>query len=800
MKFKAALTLIAGLLLFGLFASPSFVAQAVDFVPVGFSEALVAQGLKTPTNMAIAPDGRIFVLEQQTVTLSGGATEGRGYVRVVKNGALLPTPFVTINNIDLRGEHGLVGLVFDPNYTVNGYLYLFFTKPTTPSLAAHNEVWRYTASPPSSDVAQTNSGIRVIQFPSIINTVHIGGSMHFSPLDGKLYIGIGDDLTGGDRAQHVNDFRGRFMRYTINPDGTYDAPADNPWYSTADNTISKGTFAMGFRNPYQFAIQPGTGRIFANEVGESTYEEIDQVQSGKHYGWKFCEGPCNPTNVLYTNPIFYYTHGKTANNQGCAITGGTFYNPTNANFPAAYTGKYFFNDYCNNWIRYIDPASPSTSTLFATNLYPSTVAMAVSANGSLYYLARGTSSSDGRLLRIDYAPSAAPTFSDPPTSKTVTAGQKATFTCSAAGASPIAYQWQRQSPGAADFVNISGATGTSYTTPVTTIAGDNGARYRCQGTNANGSSFSPYAVLTVVLNQPPTVSISVKINGSTARRTWLLGDTVSFTITATDAVDGAIPNSSLTWSVDLIHEPPLSGIHIHPILPVTSGTNIGSFDIAEMPHDLAHLSYRINVRATDSGGLYTDAYKIVESSLIAPIYNSAVTSVNPVLSWQRIPGAIGYEVYFGLTDTPTTHFSVPSTTPYFTLPVTMTLIPMENYYWYVKVLYSGGASTGTDTWRFHVDSAATSAPLRNYFTGAQPTFTWSRIVFASGYRIQISTHPSFLAGTIVYDTTVSGNTTLSHHVTSALPEGVYYWRVAPLRADSSTGYFSPGQVFTVKLS
>ena len=799
MKSKAALTLIAALLLFGLFASPRFVAQAVDFAPGGFSETLVAQGLKTPTNMAIAPDGRIFILEQQTVTLSGGTQQGRGYVRVVKNGALLSTPFVTVNNIDLRGEHGLLGIAFDPNFNTNGYLYLFFTLAATQTVAVHNEVWRYTASPPSSDVALSNSGKKVIQFPPIVNTNHAGGSMHFNPADGKLYISIGDDLTGANQAQDVNDFRGRFMRYTINPDGTYSAPADNPWYNTADDTISKGTWAMGFRNPYQFAIQPGTGRVFANEVGQDAYEEIDLVQRGKHYGWRFCEGPCNPTNPAYTNPIYYYLHQSSANPNGCAITGGTFYNPVNPTFPSAYTGKYFFNDYCKNWIRYIDPASPSQSTLFATNIYPSTVALAVSANGSLYYLARGGSASDGRLLRIDYAPGSAPTINDPPDSIIVAAGTKATFTCSASGPTPITYQWQRQNPGAAAFADIGGAMGTSYTTPNTTLAGDNGAHYRCKATNAHGSTFSPAALLSVVVNQPPTVSISVAINGSAARQTWLLGDTISFTISATDAVDDVVPNSSLTWSVDLYHQPPLSGIHVHPTLPVTSGTNIGSFDIAPAPHDLAHLWYRINVRATDSGGLYTDTYKIVESSLLAPVYNGGTTSTHPVLSWQRIPGAIGYEVYFGLTNTPTTHYSVPGGSVHsLTLPVT--LIPMQTYYWYVKVLYSGGASTATDTWRFHVDSPTTGAPVRNYFVTGQPTFVWSRITFASGYRIQIATHPAFVAGTIVYDATVSGNTTLSHQVGTPLAEGVYYWRIAPLRADSSTGYFSPGQVFTVRLS
>lgn len=786
---------IAGFCLLCLLGIPTQVGQAVDFVPNGFIESLVAQGLKTPTNMAIAPDGRIFVLEQATVTLSGGGQEGRGYVRVVKNGALLSTPFVTINKIDLRGEHGLLGIAFDPNFETNGFVYVFYTVGTSPY---HNEVWRYTASPPSSDVAQSGSGKKVIQFPTINNTVHAGGSMHFNPADGKLYISIGDDLHGADVAQNVNDFRGRFMRYTINADGTYAAPSDNPWYAQADDEISKGTWALGFRNPYQFAIQPGTGRVYANDVGQETYEEVDQLVKGKHYGWKFCEGPCNPPNAAYTSPIHFYGHGWNATDKGCAMTGGTFYNPTTATFPSAYVGKYFFNDYCNNWIRYIDPASPSQSFLFASTIYNNTVAMAVADNGSLYYLARGNSASDGRLLRIDYAPDAVPAINDPPDSITVSAGAKATFTCSAAGIQPITYQWQRQSPGAAAFTNISGATGTSYTTGNTTIAGDNGARYRCKATNPNGSTTSVAALLTVVQNQPPVVSISVEINDSAARQTWLLGDTISFTITATDAIDGVIPNSSLSYSVDLYHQPPVSGTHVHPTLPVTTGTNLGSFDIDPDPHDRAHLWYQINVQATDSGGLITNASKIVESSLIGPIYNGGTTSTHPTLSWQPIPGATGYEVYFGLTDQPTTHYTVSSL--YHALALPDTLIATQTYYWYVKVNFSGGASTATDTWRFHVDSAPTGAPVRSFTVSPTPTLSWARIDFASGYRVQVSKSLTFNAATIVYEANVSGDETLEHTVANPLAEGVYYWRVAALRADGSVAYFSPAQPLTVKLS
>ncbi len=136
-------------------------------------------------------------------------------------------------------------------------------------------------------------------------------------------------------------------------------------------------------------MQPGTGRIFINDVGAATYEEINDGIKGANYGWPVHEGP--ETDPKYTSPLFAYQHGNTATT-GCAIAGGTFYNPTSVQFPPEYEGDYFFADLCSGWIRRLD-YDPSTGLYagvsgFATGL-PNPVDLQVGPDGALYYLARG---------------------------------------------------------------------------------------------------------------------------------------------------------------------------------------------------------------------------------------------------------------------------------------------------------------------------------------------------------------------------------------------------------------------------
>ena len=126
---------------------------------------------------------------------------------------------------------------------------------------------------------------------------------------------------------------------------------------------------------------------------KSTWEEINDGIAGSNYGWPTTEGPT--TDPSFRAPLFAYDHtiGDTG---GCAITGGAFYNPATVQFPASYVGKYFFADFCGGWIRLLDPAD-NTATGFATDI-SNPVDLRVTAEGSLYYLARGA----GAVFRIQY--------------------------------------------------------------------------------------------------------------------------------------------------------------------------------------------------------------------------------------------------------------------------------------------------------------------------------------------------------------------------------------------------------------
>ena len=347
---------IRGLVLFLFLTS----AVAAATLPAGFTETSI-NGLSNPTAMELAPDGRIFVCEQ------GGA------LRVIKNGVLLSTPFLTVT-VDSNGERGLLGIAFDPNFAANNFLYVYYTVTSTPR---HNRVSRFTAN---GDVVVPGSEQPILDLDNLSTaTNHNGGAIHFGP-DGKLYVAVGENANGSN-AQTLSNRLGKVLR--INSNGTI--PTDNPFFNTATGD-NRSIWAFGLRNPFTFAFQPGTGRLFINDVGEVTWEEINDGIAGSNYGWPTSEGVTS--NPAFRSPLFVYAHGSSGTT-GCAIAGGAFYNPTTAQFPADFVGKYFFADLCSGWIRVFNPAT-GTAAGFATNI-SNPVDLKVGADGSLYYLARGSS-------------------------------------------------------------------------------------------------------------------------------------------------------------------------------------------------------------------------------------------------------------------------------------------------------------------------------------------------------------------------------------------------------------------------
>lgn len=358
-------------------------------LPSGFAETQYGSGLGgSPTSMEFAPDGRLFVCTQE------------GDLRVISSsGVLLTTPFVTVTT-DASGERGLLGIAFDPNFATNQYVYIYYTVTHNPT---HNRVSRFTAN---GDVAVAGSETPILDLDNLSTaTNHNGGAIHFGP-DGKLYVAVGENANSAN-AQSIDNRLGKILR--INPDGTIppDNPTVFPGINGSPSGLNQAIWTVGSRNPFTFAFQPGTGRMFINDVGENTWEEINDGIVGSNYGWSICEGFCSPPNATYRDPLFEYGHGS-GPTTGCAITGGTFYNPDVTQFPGSYIGKYFFSDYCTGWIRLFDP-STATATGFASNI-ANPVDLKVGPDGSLFYLARGS----GQVWKVSYVAVPTPTPSPSP--------------------------------------------------------------------------------------------------------------------------------------------------------------------------------------------------------------------------------------------------------------------------------------------------------------------------------------------------------------------------------------------------
>jgi glucose/arabinose dehydrogenase len=371
---------IMALLLLG----ASFFALSAATLPAGFTETQVTAGLTNPTAMAFAPDGRLFVCLQG------------GQLRVIKNGALLPAPFISLS-VDSAGERGLLGVAFDPDFSTNHFVYVYYTVPGAP---AHNRVSRFTTN---GDVALAGSEVPILDLDNLsAATNHNGGAIHFGP-DGKLYIAVGENANSSN-SQTLTNLLGKVLR--INPDGTIPA---NPFSGSASGK-NKAIWVLGLRNPFTFDFQPGTGRMFINDVGEVSWEEINDGMGGLNYGWPITEGFSSDTR--FRNPLFAYHH-SVGPITGCAITGGAFYNPSSGQFPAAYIGTYFFADLCGGWIRRLDTPNGGGTVVsdFATGINQP-VDLKVGPDGALYYLARG-SSAVGKIRFVTTASSITATAGTP---------------------------------------------------------------------------------------------------------------------------------------------------------------------------------------------------------------------------------------------------------------------------------------------------------------------------------------------------------------------------------------------------
>ncbi len=386
--FKSRLLLVALALLAGLASFIAFggTAYGEGELPEGFDQTPFVGGLTSPTAMEFAPDGRLFVAEKG------------GTLRVInQDGQLQEEPFVDISGkTATAGERGLLGVAFDPDFAANGYVYVYYTQSAPGKRQPYNKVVRFTADPANADRALAGSETLLFRLPGLTNRNHNGGAIHFGNADDvnerdKLYVAVGENGRE-NAAQSLNSLLGKMLR--INRDGTI--PEDNPFYIKTSGK-NKAIWARGLRNPFTFDVQPGTGRIFINDVGQQTWEEINDGKAGANYGWPRYEGPNGGAG--FEQPLFAYRHGS-SETEGCAITGGAFYNPeeaATAPFPSEYFGDYFYSDICSGWIRQFDPVTKE-ETGFKSKSGEAPVDVKDGPEGDLFFLSRA----GGTVEKISY--------------------------------------------------------------------------------------------------------------------------------------------------------------------------------------------------------------------------------------------------------------------------------------------------------------------------------------------------------------------------------------------------------------
>jgi glucose/arabinose dehydrogenase len=305
-------------------------------IPVGLEQ--VASGLSFPLYLtAPAGDARLFIVEK------GGA------IRIVKDGALLPTPFLNLaGRVTTGGEQGLLGLAFDPAYATSGRFVVHYTDASGNTVVS---MFRVSAGDPDQADPASETVLLTVEQP-FVN--HNGGQILFGP-DGMLYIGLGDGGSEGDpggRGQSVTDLLGDVLRVDVSSGTSYTVPPDNPFVGRTD--ARPEIWSYGLRNPWRFTFDPATGDLYVADVGAHAWEEVDVVTAaggagrGTNFGWNPTEGShcyatpaCDPS--AFTLPVVEYSH-----DEGCSITGGFVYR--GAAIPAL-QGHYFYADYCQGWVR-----------------------------------------------------------------------------------------------------------------------------------------------------------------------------------------------------------------------------------------------------------------------------------------------------------------------------------------------------------------------------------------------------------------------------------------------------------------
>ena len=340
------------------------------------------------TAPALDPN-RLFVVERA------------GVIRIFRDDAFLPTPFLDISSIVscCGGENGLLGLAFHPDYDSNGRFFVNYI-----NLSGDTAIARYEVSAGDPDVADAGSGEVLFTVGQLANN-HNGGQVAFGS-DGYLYVGMGDGGFADDPAEAGQDpttLLGKMLRVDVDVETSpfWTVPPDNPNFSTGTDPLEL-IWASGLRNPWRFSFDRATGDLYIADVGQDALEEVNYQavasSGGENYGWDIFEGTscfepepllpmCPDPPTGYTHPVLEYSHS-----QGCSITGGHVYR--GCSLPDL-DGKYFYTDYCTPFVASFEISGGSATNLedWSTELsdalgggFNGAIAFGRDARGELYLL------------------------------------------------------------------------------------------------------------------------------------------------------------------------------------------------------------------------------------------------------------------------------------------------------------------------------------------------------------------------------------------------------------------------------
>ncbi|RKR92094.1 glucose/arabinose dehydrogenase [Micromonospora pisi] len=620
-----------------------------------FEKVALDENTVDPMALDIAADGRVFYIQRA------------GQLKIFKPASSSTVTSGTLS-VYTGGEDGLVGMALDPNFATNNWIYLYYS----PSAATTdiNRLSRFTVNGDTLDPASERVLLDVPAYRSRTNPEpgHTGGYVAFGP-GGNLYLSVGDDtppnydpawqgyapldwrsgrsfLDAARSAGNTNDLRGKILRIHPEPGGTYTIPSGNLFSPGTANTRPE-IYAMGFRNPFRFQVDPQTGWINmadygpdrsgpATNRGPEGLVEINVIKQAGNFGWPFCHGnnqayaPYNPdTGVVgakfncnapvnnspnntglttlppLVQPQVWYGYGTSPEfpelgEGGAAPMGGPVYRYNAAStsptkFPAYYDGVHFFYEWARNYVKEIH--FDANGGLLKINpflpgvFFNKPMDMRFGPDGSLYLLEWGANfgggNNDSGLYRIDYSSGDRSPIA------------KATATPNN-GRTPLTVQFSSAGsydPDPGDVITYAwdldgnGSTDSTAPNPSRVYTSNGNITARLTVTDNTGKSAFANVPVTVG-NTAPTVAITGPPNGGMLD----FGQQVAYTVSVTDPEDGTVNCTQVFMNPALGHDD-----HQHPTSDYAGCSGTVSTELLGGHPDGANLYYVLNARYQDNG-------------------------------------------------------------------------------------------------------------------------------------------------------------------------------------------------------